>query len=366
MSAYGHEKFLGMTEMLGLYIMIQWTRIIFLFKVNSFVGPMLNIIQNMLYDVLKFIFIYLLILVIFAAAGRLMFNQIDQFNSDKDTFTYLISASFGEFEFDKFDSKAMTVSKNFGYIYLITYLIISNIVLLNFVIAILSSTYSRLISVSKALYLNEIVKARNIFEFNHYFSSLISLPIPLNGILLPFYPFIVYLKSKKLNKFLLHISYLPVMLLGTLLFIIMSLLLYPISYLALLYQNFIDIWEKGGNGSNRCIEITQFFTMIFTAPFLLFGLILKDLYNFIRSLYTKDIRIHNEKALFRKLDLSNIDQKYFDVLKEILYEKKGRLMDVKKLIRIFNDRLNVNQNIHNIIYCSHKEDTNKEDFDDFD
>jgi len=140
------------------------------------------------------------------------------------------------------------------------------------------------------------------------------------------------------------------MLIGTLIFILTSIILYPFAYIALLYQNFIDIWSKGLNGSNVCIETTQFLTMIFKAPFMLIGLMIADTYKFIKSLYAKDIRIQNEKAHFKRFDFSKIDPKYFNLLREVLFKKKGRLIDVRKLIGMLSDELNIYQHVRNVIY----------------
>mmetsp|Transcript_23462 Transcript_23462/g.26892 ORF Transcript_23462/g.26892 Transcript_23462/m.26892 type:complete len:116 (-) Transcript_23462:827-1174(-) len=109
----------------------------------------------------------------------------------------------------------MTLSSEYGYYFLIVFLIVSNIVLLNFIIAILSNTYAQLKDVNKALYLNEVVKVRNIFEYDKYYMSIVALFIPLNYLFLPVVPFVIFLKSKTLNKILLHIAYLPVLILGT-------------------------------------------------------------------------------------------------------------------------------------------------------
>ena len=323
---------------------------------------MLNIIKNMVQDIIKFSFIYLIILLIFGSSARIFFIKTPGFDSDSNTYITLFSATFGSFTFSNFKSDKMVLPDSYGYYFFILYLLISNIVLLNFIIAVISSTYTRLIGVSKALYLNEIVKVRNIFEFNKYYSGLISLPIPLNAILLPIYPFIILMKSKRLNHIVLHFSYLPVMMIGTLIFITLSIILWPISYLALLYQNFIDIWEKGSNGSNRCIEITQFLTMIFKAPFVLFGGIIIDTSKFIMSLYATKIRIHNERVLFKKFDFSKLDPEYFNLLKKILY-KKRKLIDVKKLIREFGRELDIYTHLRNIIYQSHKHNTDNTGFD---
>jgi len=153
--------------------MIQWLTVILLFRVNNFIGPMLNIIQNMLEEIIKFILIYLIILVVFATSALLFFQNLNEFKDVTQSFTTLLSASFGSFRFNIFEAEEMVVTTDFGYFFLILYMIVSNVVLLNFIIAILSNTYLKLINVSKALSLNEIIKIRSIFEYDSKYSGLI-------------------------------------------------------------------------------------------------------------------------------------------------------------------------------------------------
>lgn len=307
LSAFDEEEFLSLYYVYGLFIMIQWMRIVLIFKLNSFISPMLSIIQNMLKDISKFCVIYLFIVLVFWASGKILFSLTPGYDSEFETFKTLFASSFGSFNFKIFSSDKNLLTKSHGNWFLMSYLIISNIVLLNFIIAVISNTYTNLRSVSNSLYLNEIIKARNIFEYDKYYSGLVSLPPPLNFLLILVFPFYCCIKSERLNNFVLHVSYLPVMVIGTSVFIASSIIMYPISYIALLYQNFIDIWEKGNNGSSKCAEASQFFTMIFKAPFILLCSIFVDTAKFITSLYTSRIRVDNERSAEDKYNFKNLD-----------------------------------------------------------
>lgn len=352
-SAYYRESFLDMTLALGLYVMIQWARIIFVFKVNSFVGPILNIIQSMLKEILKFIIIYIIILIIFASSSRLFFVRVKGYQTNTEAILTLFSASLGSYNFSAFTGEGMVLSPSFGYYFLIIYLIVTNVVLLNFIIAILSNTYNNLSGISKALYHNEVVKVRNVYEHDKYYGSLISLPIPLNLVLLPFVPFIIIFRSKKLNMFLLHVSYLPVLFIGTLVFSVLELIMLPISYFALLYQNLIDIWEKGSDGSSRCVEATQFFQMIFKGPLMLVFWMCSDIYEFVKSLYASNLRMNNQRAYNNLTNLRYLDMKYFDILHSILFNRRTKLVDMRCIIRELGEKLNIHNHVRNIIYQSH-------------
>ena len=62
----------------------------------------------------------------------------------------------GNFEFASFDN-TMMVKSYVGKIYMVVFIVITNITLLNFVIAILSNTYEILTNLSSAVFLRHIV-----------------------------------------------------------------------------------------------------------------------------------------------------------------------------------------------------------------
>ena len=203
---------------------------------------------------------------------------------------------------------------------------------------------------NQALYHIEIIKARNVYEQDDELMSLISLFSPLNFLFLPLVPFVIFFKSKVLNSVLLHIAYLPVMIIGTSLFFICSMLLYPISYLALLYQNFIDIWEKGGNKKDWWIETWQLVSMIFKGPFVLLFTTFVDTVKFVTSLYVTNLKINNERAYNLNGDLSKIEPKNIALIKHILFEHRNKLVNIKLIIKNLCENFEVHENLIKIIY----------------
>ena len=131
-------------------------------------------------------------------------------------------------------SSVEAVSPEFGYVYLTLYLVITNITLLNFLIAILSDIYTFLQEKSTNLYLKQIVKVKQYLDDDKYYSSLVAAVVPFNFLIIPFAPFIILCKSEKLNKVLMYYCYLPALFVGSVGFIFRSLLVLPISYLCLI------------------------------------------------------------------------------------------------------------------------------------
>lgn len=258
-----------MTLITGLYVFIQWSRIVIVFRVNSFLGPTINILYNMLVEISKFMLIYVIILLVFESSGRILFIRLDEYNTHAHAFTTLFSASLASFDFYIYDHSNMVLESEYGYVFIGLFLIITNVVLLNFIIAILSNTYNQLQVVSKAMYYKEVIKMRNIFEFDKYYSSLISFFIPYNALFLPLMPFVMCCKSKRLNNFLLNAAYLPIAVIGIIIFFVFACILAPISYFALVGSTLRKIFIRNKTGRERCSSVYGFLIMLTKLPMII-------------------------------------------------------------------------------------------------
>ena len=230
--------------MLSIIIFIQWSRVTLVLRLSRTFGPMVEIIIAMIKELFVFGFLYLLIFSMFLFTGTILFFRLNDFNTFEAAAKYLFNASLGTFSFETFDG-TMAVSNYIGYGFIILYVVFSNITLLNFLIAILSDIYGILKQKSSILYYQQIIKVRQAHDFNKYFSSLVWSPPPLNIIIIPFIPFIVFCKSEKLNNILLYICYFPVMVVGILIFITMSFMHLPFSYLVFVKYQLQMLVSKG-------------------------------------------------------------------------------------------------------------------------
>ena len=80
-------------------------------------------------------------------------------------------------------------------------------IILNFLIAILSDTYSEYINNGSGLQSKEMIKARILYEKNDSYQWLAKTLNVLNIYVLLLAPFVVIFKSKRLNKIILHIEF---------------------------------------------------------------------------------------------------------------------------------------------------------------
>ncbi|CAI2382176.1 unnamed protein product [Moneuplotes crassus] len=273
---------------------IQYTRMIFALQMSRIFGPMVKILGNMLIDLSLFIFMYLLVFLIFTCASQLMFNQIEGYDSFINCTLTLFSAALGDFSFDVFAEES-TFTRNIGYLFLISYLIVSTITLLNFLIAILSNTYDFLTGHKNALYLREVIYLRQQYGYEPRYSSIISAFVPLNIFAMIMDPIIICLKSSKINDMFLLFEYIVLGILSVIIFFAISALLLPISYVILILDKLKFCFTKPFLGKGDVLyRVLDLITIFFIGLLWLIILLFWSTGKFIVKLFASDIKLLEE------------------------------------------------------------------------
>ena len=112
---------------------------------------------------------------------------------------------------------------------------LTNIALLNFVVAILSNTYTKLTNLSSSTYLKTLISLRITNGYNKYFSSMTSAFAGYNVLFLPLMPFVVCARSKRLNKSVLFLQWLPLAFISVLIWVVFEVLLTPFFIVLILF-----------------------------------------------------------------------------------------------------------------------------------
>ena len=211
---------------------------------------------------------------VFASIGNLLFSSVDQYSSLYNALKTLFSSSLGNFDFSTLANN--NKSQNLGDIFLVIFVILNNILLLNLLIAILSSTYALLEGKKVVLYINEIIKLRSSLEYNEKCSSLISTFPPWNVIAVIMSPFIM-IKPNPVgaNRILLHIEYIPMLILLILMYIAINILLVPLAYLKGVIIHISLLMNKRIE-KTFCRKLLNFLIYLFFGLFILFFNILTD------------------------------------------------------------------------------------------
>ena len=139
--------------------------------------------------------------------GNLLFTEIDQFKTLQISIQTLYEASIGGFDFSIFED-IQRIDLIYAQMYLVIYLLLATILLLNFLIAILADTYTNYINIGIALKNIEIIKLRLIYEKHPHYHCLVKGVVLLHSIpVLLMTPVIICLKSKTLNRSILFVEH---------------------------------------------------------------------------------------------------------------------------------------------------------------
>ena len=127
---------------LAVMVTFMWGRFILMLQLTHNFGPMLRIILVMIGDVLKFLFIWSVILFCLSSVASLLFGELEQYASFVDSFLLMFGSSLGNYNLDDFES--LEIGSLYGEFFIVVAVLINGIVLLNFIIAMLADTYSKL------------------------------------------------------------------------------------------------------------------------------------------------------------------------------------------------------------------------------
>lgn len=213
------------------------------------------------------------------------------------------------------------MSSPYGYLYLAIFIILSTIVMLNLLIALLANIYDSVNKTSNSLYLNQMIKINHSISQHKTYSCLSYSYIPINLITTLLLPLILIFKSQKLNSILLLLSYIPVMIVGVILFSLCSNVLVPFSYLIILKAKVRKLFdaEDSARLSSRIRSLVKF---IFFGVLGLIKLSIYDTVYFSISLFDTDLKLRNPKTedddIVSRIDSSFLE--YFIKLLEVRLE----------------------------------------------
>ena len=128
-------------------VALLWFKLLFMLRVFSTFGPIFKIITAMMADLAKFAGLWVLIQSMFISIAMLLFAEITTFKTLKSSATYFVQASIGSWDITVFEGtdangNPLVSVNNLGTLYLLMFVILNVVVLLNFVIAVLSNELS--------------------------------------------------------------------------------------------------------------------------------------------------------------------------------------------------------------------------------
>lgn len=136
--------------LLSALVTFTWVKLLLMFRVSKQFGPLFKMIHQMTIELGKFLVFWFTMILIFACIAMLVFSHISQFHDLWDSFIYFLSAALGNYDLTIFkisvdagytndvrEINALALNE-FGIIFMIIYLFVNMILMLNMVIAILA------------------------------------------------------------------------------------------------------------------------------------------------------------------------------------------------------------------------------------
>ena len=209
-------------------------------------------------DIFNFLSLACLILLLFSCVGMILFT-LPKFQSFDSSVITLYEWMLGNFDFDDVADEGLT-----GSLFLVLYLLVSLVLLLNLLIAVLSSTFSQLESHGVGLYLQSLIDEFPRYAY-HRSLNFLTFRVPPFNILSLFCLPCARRPSSKCGIVLEGIYYFPLYLVVLSGVLITDLILFPFAYYTL--AKFLCV-----NGKKF-----RFFLLIFFFPLTLLVSLIVDL-----------------------------------------------------------------------------------------
>lgn len=185
-----------MEDAYAIIVGTVWLRLILALKVTRLLGPIINIVFKMLKDVAVFLVLFLLVLILFTCMGQISFSTQSDFESFFQSFKTLYSAALGDFSLENYGDKAA--------IFMMAYLLINLVLMLNLLIALLSNTYTVFEQKSLALYLKDVINRYDQFKYDPVYSGANPKTYPWTSPFLILGPLLLCTRSRCLNRAMLQ------------------------------------------------------------------------------------------------------------------------------------------------------------------
>jgi hypothetical protein len=280
--------------LLGLFLLLRF--IIGLSITRTF-GQILSMITVIFYDIVPYLCLNLFVILAFALLAHMIFYRADSFSTFILSVSTLFNASVGSFDMNTFDYSQTAEGSTFMSIWIV----ISNMMLLNLLIAVLSSRYEALAPEAEADYVTLLYTFYKGMAYHLEYGSLVSFPPPFNILQIPLIVlYFLPIKKTRTNEILFNVSYIPMLIFASMIHLINSLALVPFSFCFNLKRILLSKkYTKSG-------MITRLLLWLFGGvPYLLFLVIIS-----LRSLFS---------YLYQKPAVEEISDLYPSLIKHLEY-----------------------------------------------
>lgn len=324
-AADAHVSNVNLTDAIlySVIIVCAWLRVMsILFTTRTF-GPFLRMIYLLVWTIFNFLLIFFAINTVFAQIFVSIFKGTnDDFVDFFTSWLTLFNSAFGVYDFGNFNQMQI-----FGYVLLILYITISNVMLLNLVIAIINNLYNFFKDMADAENRSVLVLNYERLKWDSSYGLLILLPAPFN-ILSLFFIIILLLapehKREQLNTVFSKIAYVIVAFANFAILVIISLTLLPFSYIKSLMHSSYDNFS-----TLTCSKLHKALIPVFTRPIKLFWYILQDTFYYWQICY----KVAEDEEKIKDMGTINRDVilAFRKVLFDYRYKNKKKIISLEDL-----------------------------------
>ena len=140
-------------------------------------------------DLLLFFVLWFVILLLFASSGVLLFGTLPEYPDFITVLFMYYESSLGNWDLSIYctDGNNLSVDCLVGKTWMLVFLALNMVLLLNLIIAILSTTYGIFEDKKKGLYYEVLVAKFATLEFDEMYGASACAQLPLNAMVFPFW-----------------------------------------------------------------------------------------------------------------------------------------------------------------------------------
>jgi hypothetical protein len=202
----------------------------------------------------------------------------------------LFYASFGQFSFDQFENAEF--GNYFGICFMIVFLIFNIGLFMSLFTSMMTTLYGAYVEKKSVYHMLQCLNVRPQTQPDKRYSSLISLPVPLNGLLILFAPFLLTSRHPEFwNNVILWLAYLPVLLVTFTIYLVYTAALLPLSFVKMFFHKMVMIFMY--SKSYRVHKSDKFMQWVLFAvigPFRMTANFLVDLVSFLQHCVMTDLK----------------------------------------------------------------------------
>ena len=272
-----------MDQLLAAITALFWFRCIMLFRLNSYFGPLLEIIFTMFRLIGEFLVIFVIELIVFSCIAALTLTKHPKFANLFEAMRTFINASLGDFDLRDYDEYE-GFEKWLGLNLHILALFVNMILVINLLIAIMSDMYSRMADLKVGLYWSTVIKEMPKYKYHDFYGALVMFPFIFSWMGFLFLPLLVFIKKRRVLRkvnntcFMIVFSFQAAVVLVV--FMGVNLLLLPVAFLKTTVHKFIIY--KNYRGRDQLANL--FFYVLLGVPLLLASQA-TDVYYFLQHMY---------------------------------------------------------------------------------